>query len=742
MRFPISGVVAGALSLTLSGPASAELLYFQQGDYRSTFGPSQLWPAGNVNAEVADDFELIATLDRVLAGGFILYGTPDWQGVYVRFYEPLPDGSPGPLQREYFVAAGSPDLTVDPSGLIDVRLSPPFEASGRHFLSVQPIVDSWYWWSADSDAPRGQAYFFRDHTVEPVAWCHGDGQPYSNSNADVQFSLYGTVGGPGTIASLSATTLPRSGYLEIFGSNLGGSGVVLVDGVSAPIADWTNVRVVAHVPEAAPLGDVNVQVVTPGGASNSLPLAVTLRQPDGRVNWRLRMEGSYSRVRPARAADGTIYAIDVYSRLYAVAPNGALRWIVRGAGNKGLAVGDDGSVYVGSESHVNAYDSDGNLRWSFTQEPRAFIMLGLAVGPDGNIYGVATEGLGVFSLTPSGQLRWTNPERYDRRIVDYGEIVFGPNDGQDQLYFYANNHTRAVRLSDGASVFTIGPTGQPAVSPLDGTMHSASAAYSPDGHLLWSFTFPVYTGYVSAADVGLDGTHCVVNRTFELFALDPDGSEQWEVDLPGPAGTPDIDPTDSFLLVSRSAPLTAAGFVRALDLDDRTEKWHVELPPEETSVFNPWTAQYGFHQFVDTPFAFAPDGATAYFVAAIATGDLVRDRCFFYSVNAGPEGSSTLTDAPEIAARRPLALRASPNPARFSTELRFDLAKDSTVRMLIYDVSGRLVREIGPATAPAGSRSLWWDGRNASGARVPSGVFLVKLLADDQSSSAKVALVR
>ena len=91
---------------------------------------------------------------------------------------------------------------------------------------------------------------------------------------------------------------------------------------------------------------------------------------------------------------------------------------------------------------------------SFVQNPRAFICLGVSVGPDGNIYSVGTEGMGVFSLTPAGTLRWTNPEPYDRPIVDYGEIVFGPNGSNQQLYFYANNHVRAVRL-DGNSVFTL-----------------------------------------------------------------------------------------------------------------------------------------------------------------------------------------------------------------------------------------------------------------------------------------------
>ena len=48
--------------------------------------------------------------------------------------------------------------------------------------------------------------------------------------------VYGTVTGPGTISSLSANALNRSGYLEVLGSNFGGIGQVLIDGISAPVA--------------------------------------------------------------------------------------------------------------------------------------------------------------------------------------------------------------------------------------------------------------------------------------------------------------------------------------------------------------------------------------------------------------------------------------------------------------------------------------------------------------------------
>ena len=85
------------------------------------------------------------------------------------------------------------------------------------------------------------------------------------------------------ITSLSASTLARSGRLRIFGSGFGTQGQVLIDGQPAPIADWADSLIVAYVPETARLAAVTVQVLTPGGNSNTLSLTVTTRQGSGRV---------------------------------------------------------------------------------------------------------------------------------------------------------------------------------------------------------------------------------------------------------------------------------------------------------------------------------------------------------------------------------------------------------------------------------------------------------------------------
>lgn len=623
--------LALALLLALIGAApdsvwSGELVFSQLSDNQATYGPSEIWAPAGINSELADDFDLVGTIDRVVANGFVL-GAVESQGVNVRFYAYTADGTPGALQQEYFLLSGFN------AGAIDVALSPPFIATGKHFLSVQPVANSWYWWSSHSHAALGQAFFFRDRASGQTSWQHGD-NVYANSNADLSFSLYGNATGPAQITTLSDSSLARSAYLEIFGTNFGGSGSVLIDGIPAPVADWQSTRIVAYVPEAARFASVPVQVINPSGLTgNAVNLTVTARSASGRVNWRFRMNGPYARVRPAIASDGTVYAIDVFNHLYALAPDGRLKWLVRGAGNKGVAVGPDGTIYVGSESAINAYNPDGTAKWSFVQNPRAFILVGVSVGPDGNIYAVGTEGLGVFSLTPAGALRWSNSELYSRPIVDYGEIVFGPNGGNRQLYFYANNHLRALGL-DGSSVFTKpGNIGQPAIGP-DGRVHAPFAAYAPGGSSLWSFASPYLGTIFSAADVGSDGVHYFTQSLSHLFALNADGSQRWHLAMTRPVGDPVVDPLNTQLVMGSADTLDHAGFILSASVKDGHELWRVALPPEDPATYNPATGTYGFNQFVDTRARFSANGSTAYLVTATATSNNNTSKSFVYSLNA------------------------------------------------------------------------------------------------------------
>ena len=634
MRTRIPWIAAPLLLLLLSPARSfaGELIFSQLSDGQATYGPSSRAPGGPVNAaEVADDFNLSASVERIIAYGYLATPTDDFAGVYVRFYALALDGKPGALQLESFLAAGDPNLVTElyPGGWVDITLPAPFPATGQHFVSVQLVLTpAWYRWSADTDAPHGQPFYFRDPSSGVPDWQHGDGLN-QNSNADVDFELYGTVTGAGHIDSLSAPTLPRSGYLEILGSNFGGSGTVQIDGLAAPVANWTGNRIVAYVPEAAQLISVAVQVTnSTGQTSNPLPLNVTDRQADGRVRWRFRMNGPYSQVRPVIASDGTIYAVDAYGHLYALSPDGGLKWLVRGAGDKGVAVGTDGSVYVGSEYAISAFHPDGSEKWTFVQDPRALILIGVSVGPDGNIYAVGTEGMGVFSLTPEGSLRWQTPELYRRVPIDYNEIVFGDNGGTQQLYFYANRHLRGVTLG-GTPVFAIDDglqqlqvANSPAVGP-DGSVHTALNSYSPGGDFQWSFATPYPYNVFTKSTVGTDGVHYLVQNLSQLFALNTDGSQRWHVALDDYVGGPIVDPTNTQLVLGGANTLDHPGLILSTSAGTGSELWRVVLPAES-----------GFNQFVDSRARFTGDGLTAYLVTATATGDNATSRSFVYSLDA------------------------------------------------------------------------------------------------------------
>ncbi len=89
-----------------------------------------------------------------------------------------------------------------------------------------------------------------------------------------------------------------------------------------------------------------------------------------------------------------------------------------------------------------------------------------------------------------------------------------------------------------------------------------------------------------------------------------------------------------------------------------------------------------------------------------------------------------------------IALSAAPNPVRGSTRLSFTLPQSATGSIRILDVSGRLVRQVLAGELAAGAHQVTWDGRDAAGAPVPTGVYLVRFDAGPVHASQKLAVVR
>ena len=73
-----------------------------------------------------------------------------------------------------------------------------------------------------------------------------------------------------------------------------------------------------------------------------------------------------------------------------------------------------------------------------------------------------------------------------------------------------------------------------------------------------------------------------------------------------------------------------------------------------------------------------------------------------------------------------------PNPFNPTTTIPFTLPKTERVRLAVYDVKGSLIRELVNRSFAKGKHSVQWDGRDAQGNEVASGVYFYQLSAESQ----------
>lgn len=83
-----------------------------------------------------------------------------------------------------------------------------------------------------------------------------------------------------------------------------------------------------------------------------------------------------------------------------------------------------------------------------------------------------------------------------------------------------------------------------------------------------------------------------------------------------------------------------------------------------------------------------------------------------------------------------------PNPFNARTAIRFALPQAAPVELLICDALGRPVRRLVGETLEAGEHQVWWDGRDAAGELVASGVYFYRLKAGRFTGAGRLALVR
>jgi outer membrane protein assembly factor BamB len=260
--------------------------------------------------------------------------------------------------------------------------------------------------------------------------------------------------------------------------------------------------------------------------------------PDGTQKWRLSLPIIPGLTAPAIASDGTIYVhgnglegnLVAVEKIVAVSPTGTLLWTTILNGGFGIftsntqstpAVGTDGTVYIGSlNTFVYAINPNGSIKWAAPSPSFSSISSSPRIAPDGTIYALDAASV-LLASTSAGTLRWSVP------IV---ENIAGGNDqsptiAPDGTIYVGSLSGQLVAITPAGAIKWRLPLvtanslrGNPVLA-ADGTIYMSGGglnAVSPAGALLWHFPKP--------------GEPDVSSATYELQAtpaLLPGGALVW-----------------------------------------------------------------------------------------------------------------------------------------------------------------------------------------------------------------------
>jgi hypothetical protein len=136
------------------------------------------------------------------------------------------------------------------------------------------------------------------------------------------------------------------------------------------------------------------------------------------------------------------------------------------------------------------------------------------------------------------------------------------------------------------------------------------------------------------------------------------------------------------------------------------------------------------------------EGGKRYFWKVFATdGDTLTwcgGRDWEFTVSATVD----VTDPRSGYPKQWVLLGNAPNPFAAGTQIRFGAPRRGFVEISIFDVAGRLVRKLVEDVVPPGYHAVEWDGRNAKGRKMASGVYFYRFKAGEVLDAKKMLMVR
>lgn len=119
-----------------------------------------------------------------------------------------------------------------------------------------------------------------------------------------------------------------------------------------------------------------------------------------------------------------------------------------------------------------------------------------------------------------------------------------------------------------------------------------------------------------------------------------------------------------------------------------------------------------------------------------------RQSVIMAKVMAFMEPQGTSPDKEYALPRKYALYQNYPNPFNPETTIQFDLPQKSRVSIKIYDVTGRLVKQLVNRDYPAGPHKISWDGKDEASQMVSSGNYFYKINAGTFTESKKMILLK
>ncbi|UCG52646.1 MAG: T9SS type A sorting domain-containing protein, partial [Candidatus Latescibacterota bacterium] len=141
-----------------------------------------------------------------------------------------------------------------------------------------------------------------------------------------------------------------------------------------------------------------------------------------------------------------------------------------------------------------------------------------------------------------------------------------------------------------------------------------------------------------------------------------------------------------------------------------------------------------------TPAGLVPPNARTYRDESVIGG-----RRYEYTLSVVLEDRSEIrsqTVTVRTKARRLTLLQNHPNPFNPSTTIAFSLNEKAETELAIYNIEGRLVRTLVDDTLDEGFKRITWDGKDAHGNHVSSGVYFYRLTAGNRTLTKKMVLLK